>query len=497
MDQNRKPGVPPTKDISDLKARLGLKRPDGSPAGAPAPGGMPQAAARPAPGQPFPQPGRAPGAPAPAAPAPRAPTPAAPQPAGMNPYANMRAPQGGFDLRSIDDGAPVQNVGSSKSKTVLIASVIVGAAAFALGGGLGIASVGRANMNTANHAAKAVKGELDNMQKKLGEIGLAVARSQQRLGAAKKDPLSYDPQLVNDLKAIKLDPRPNTATIFRVDFFRLPDADVDKLFNYYYDTIALYNEVERHIRRTDNDAESLKAYAEKTAANASKNYGLVFDTGGKIAIGTLVEVGDPTCKGGKSGKDCGADITGFKIRSGSGAPVGRSQRRGQGRQRQRRPHQAKRVHGRGHERLARRGPPGELQTARGQHRHAGPHAERHAERPDRRHRQGRRPPRHLHCVLGVWIRCHQHRNPERVPATSREELRRAEPAYVSRDQGTHADSCELPGDSLGAESRPARAKRRRSGSLSAASSQAALIVCGRGLLLASGGERPRPPPPPP
>ena len=238
----------------------------------------------------------------------------------MNPYANMRAPQGGFDLRSIDDGAPVQNVGSSKSKTVLIASVIVGAAAFALGGGLGIASVGRANMNTANHAAKAVKGELDNMQKKLGEISLAVARSQQRLTAAKKDPLSYDPQLVADLKAIKLDPRPNTATIFRVDFFRLPDADVDKLFNYYYDTIALYNEVERHIRRTDNDADSLKAYAEKTAANASKNYGLVFDTGGKIAIGTLVEVGDPTCKGGKSGKDCGSDITGFKIRSGSGAP---------------------------------------------------------------------------------------------------------------------------------------------------------------------------------
>ena len=37
MDQNRKPGVPPSKDISDLKARLGLKRPDGA---APGPGGL-------------------------------------------------------------------------------------------------------------------------------------------------------------------------------------------------------------------------------------------------------------------------------------------------------------------------------------------------------------------------------------------------------------------------------------------------------------------------
>lgn len=329
MDQNRKPGVPPTKDISDLKARLGLKRPDGGPAGAPVPGGMPPAAGRPAPGapgQPFqaPQSGRVaagPGpGPAPGAPRPAAPAPAAPPPAGMNPYANMRAPQGGFDLRTIDDGVPVQNVGSSKGKTVIIASVIVGAAAFALGGGLGIASVGRANMNTANHAAKAVKGELEGMQKRLGEIGLAVARSQQRMQTSKKDPLAFDPQLITELKAIKLDPRPTTATIFRVDFFRLPDADVDKLFNYYYDTIALYGEIEKHIRRTDNDLESLKSYAEKSAANASKNYGVVFDTGGKIAIGTLVEVGDPTCKGGKSGKDCGADITGFKIRSGSGAP---------------------------------------------------------------------------------------------------------------------------------------------------------------------------------
>ena len=238
----------------------------------------------------------------------------------MNPYANMRAPQGGFDLRTIDDGAPVQNVGSSKSKTVLIASVIVGAAAFALGGGLGIASVGRANMNTANHAAKAVKGELETMQKKLGDIGMAVARSQQRLAAAKKDTLSYDPQFVADLKAIKLDPRPNTATIFRVDFFRLPDADVDKLFNYYYDTIALYNEVERHVRRTENDTESLKAYAEKTAGTTNKNYGVVFDnSSGKIIVGNLVEVGDQVCKNG--GKDCGAaDLVGFKIRSGSGAP---------------------------------------------------------------------------------------------------------------------------------------------------------------------------------
>ena len=198
-------------------------------------------------------------------PAPGTPVLGAPPPAGMNPYANMKAPQGGFDLRSIDDGAPVQNVRSGRGKAVLIASVVVGIGGFALGAGMGIASVGRANMNTANHAAKAVKTELENMQKTLSQIGTAVARSQQRLAAAKKEPVAYDPQFVADLKSLKLEPRPNTATIFRVDFYRLPDADVDKLFNYYYDTIALYNEVERHVRRSENDADALKSYAEKSA----------------------------------------------------------------------------------------------------------------------------------------------------------------------------------------------------------------------------------------
>jgi len=320
VDQNRKPGVPPTKDISDLKARLGLKRPDGA---APAPGG-PAAAGRPQPGG-FqqPQPGRAP-APAPA-PLPGRPTAPAPQqaqpPAGMNPYAKMKAPTGGFDLRSADDGMPAANVRSSKGKAVLFASVLVGAGAFVLGGWSGVISVGRSNFNTANSAARSVKAELEGMNKTLEEIGKTLAASQVRLTRDHKDPVAYDAQLVADMEKIKLDPRPNTAKIFRVDYFRLPDADVDKLFNYYYDSIALYTEVERHIKRSRADAETLKSFADKqAAAGAEKHYGVVFDNSqGKLIVSNLVEIGDPVCKGG--GKDCSAaDMTGFKIRSNTGAP---------------------------------------------------------------------------------------------------------------------------------------------------------------------------------
>jgi len=313
VDQNRKPGAPPAKDISDLKARLGLKRPEAAQAPAPGPG---PAAARPMGGLPagFPQaPGRAqmPGA-APAA----APMQA---PAVHDPYAGMKPQQGHFDLRTIDDGAPVENVRSGRGKAAIVTAIIVGCAAFALGAGLGMAGVGRANMNTANHAAKTVKAELDEMQKTLTQVGSAVAFSQQRLAKEHQDVLSYDPQLIGDLEKVKLDPRPDTSKIFRVDYYRLDDVVVDRLFNYYYDTIALYNEVERHIKKTHADAESLKAYLAKSGAATAKNYGLVFDTSSKIIVGNLVEIGDQVCKGG--GKDCAAnDLTGFQVRVNTGAP---------------------------------------------------------------------------------------------------------------------------------------------------------------------------------
>ncbi|HET6147363.1 MAG TPA: hypothetical protein VFH68_07495 [Polyangia bacterium] len=232
----------------------------------------------------------------------------------------MRPAAGVFDLRSIDDGQPAANVRSGRGKAALFASLIVGIAGFALGAGMGMATVGRANMNTANHAAKTVKAELDNMQKTLTQIGTAVAMSQQRMAKDKKDPLNYDPGLIADLEKIKLDPRPDTSKIFRVDYFRLEDVVVDRLFNYYYDSIALYAETERHIKKTKADQESLAGFASKQlAAGEARNYGVVFDTSSKIIVGNLVEVGEQVCKNGS--KDCAAnDLEGFKVRSNTGAP---------------------------------------------------------------------------------------------------------------------------------------------------------------------------------
>jgi hypothetical protein len=232
----------------------------------------------------------------------------------------MKPQAGVFDLRTIDDGQPAANVRSGRGKAALFASLVVGIAGFALGAGMGMATVGRANMNTANHAAKTVKVELESMQKTLSQITTAVILSQQRMTKEKHDALAYDPALTADLEKIKLDPRPDTAKIFRVDYFRLDDVVVDRLFNYYYDSIALYGETERHLKKTHADQESLAAFVTKqAAAGGDKNYGVVFDTSSKIIVGNLVEVGEQVCKGGA--KDCAAaDLEGFKVRINTGAP---------------------------------------------------------------------------------------------------------------------------------------------------------------------------------
>lgn len=328
MEQPKKPGA--TRDIADLKARLGLaKNPAGPPGAAPMPGGAPMAgapmgghpgfpgAAQPMPGAPVPgAPPRGP-APGPAAPPMAAPS-AAPSPA-HDPFAAMRPPAGkSFDLRPIDDGMPAESVRSRGGKAGLVIGLILLVVGGGVGYGFGAAAVGRRAYNAANAAAKKVKSEVDEMQKTVTQIATAVTMSQQRLQAEKKDPFSYDAKLIEDLEKVKLDPRPDTTRIFRTDYFRLEDLAVDRLMNYYYDTIALYAEVERHIKRSVADKESLGAFAARSAEKGQANYGVVFDSRGKLAIGSLVEMGQPVCKSG--GHECPADqIERFQIRAAPGS----------------------------------------------------------------------------------------------------------------------------------------------------------------------------------
>jgi hypothetical protein len=216
----------------------------------------------------------------------------------------------------VDDGAPIQNVRSRGGKAGLVIGLILLAVGGFVGYGFGAAAVGRRAYNATNAGARKLKTEIQDIQKTVTQIGTAVAYSQQRMA---KDPSAYDPKLIEDLEKVKLDPRPDTARIFKIDYNRLEDLAVDRLMNWYYDTINLFGDVERHIKRTKADKESLETSAQR-AGNKDKNYGLVFDQRGKLVIGSLVEIGAPVCKGG--GNECtNADqMEGFQIRVNTGNP---------------------------------------------------------------------------------------------------------------------------------------------------------------------------------
>jgi hypothetical protein len=243
---------------------------------------------------------------------------AAPAPQAPDPYASLRPPAGRqFDLRPVDDGIPVATVRRGAFRGALIFGLIMAIFGGALGIGFGIGMSGRRAYNETNRAAKKVRVEIEEMHKTVTQIAAAVAFSSQRLQAEKKDRLSYDAKFIEDLEKIKLDPRPDTSRIFTVDYFRMPNIAVDNLMSYYYDTIALYGEVEKHVKKSRADKESLEAFA---VANqkAQANYGVVFAGGGKMVVANLVEMGQPVCRDG--GNECPVDqLDGFKIRSNAGA----------------------------------------------------------------------------------------------------------------------------------------------------------------------------------
>jgi hypothetical protein len=240
----------------------------------------------------------------------------------------MRPPEGKhFDLQSIDDGRPAINVQQKAGFGGRIIMILAIAVFAAVGFGFGASAVGRRMFNQANFGAKRVKAELEDMQKLVTQIGQMVAMSQQRLAAAKKDALTYDTKLISDFETLKLDPRPDTSRIFKVNYYLLEDLAVDRLMNYYYDTIILFSEVERHIKRTKADKATLESFAAKSAEKqqgeggaADVNYGVVFSSRGKLAIANLVEMGKPACKAPDNCPSDANPIEGFEIRSNTGAP---------------------------------------------------------------------------------------------------------------------------------------------------------------------------------
>jgi hypothetical protein len=314
-----------SRDISDLKARLGLKKGAAQPVpnttpqagvpvgGAPAPTpAAPQAAGQPQ--RPLPAP---PGFAAPQAPAPAAPPPPDPR---RDPFAAAAPPPqaayyGYAPLPGTDDGTAAAPIDKPKPWGRIITFMLVGAVA--LGGGYicGRSCAGRENYNMTITQAGDINTEVEKMAKKLTVINDRINQSKD---AAAGNP---DVQLASDLGTLDLTD-PDTQKIFHTNYFFLDDLAIDRLFTYYNDNIRLFRLIKDNAKKTEQDADAINNFVKNGGARgADKRYGIIMDMSGAVPLAHFVELGTLVCP--KEGQtDCAGDVAKFKYRMDAGGAWG-------------------------------------------------------------------------------------------------------------------------------------------------------------------------------
>src|SRR5262249_8666600 len=99
--------------------------------------------------------------------------------------------------------------------------------------------------------------------------------------------------------------------IFHTNFARLESITIDELFNYYNDTISLYEQIRRQVSASEKEKELLEAFA-KEARTQEVNYGIAVEPG-RLPQGKLVQILDKVCKNGKNDCQNVSELDGFLV----------------------------------------------------------------------------------------------------------------------------------------------------------------------------------------
>jgi hypothetical protein len=304
---------PGSRDIMDLKARLGLKPTAAPAAAAQAPASLQQA--RPVAQAAVPPP---PGfvAPRPAAPAP---PDLARDPFAVQVAAPVVQPKVDFVVPDAwDTSRPAARVHQRNLTKPLVIFGCVALVPLVVGYSCGRINAGRADVNLTIAHAQKIRDEVNQISKTNEKLEQAFDASMQR---AAKQPVP-DMQLLEDIKALNLQV-PVTDNLFRTNYFHMKDLAIERLFAYYYTTIQLCERTSAHVRRTEADKELIAKYAKQDRTNreaGDTTFGVVIDPSGPIPVGKLVMVGQVVCK--KEFKDeCAkpSQWDGFEVKADQGS----------------------------------------------------------------------------------------------------------------------------------------------------------------------------------
>jgi hypothetical protein len=326
LDENKKPGP---RDISDLKARLGLKKTAAMPAAAPSttpPHGQPITQAPPPSGYGAPAPQQPSGPPPPFGrreePPPPA-QPAAPADPRRDPFsaqqqqaaANLAAFYGlGQSLPGSGDAVGGEPISKPKPWGRIGVVAVLALVPFVVGTVWGGIQRDRGEYNTTTQQAGQIREEVEKMSKSLTTI---VDTLNSTPSGRKGD---VDIELSAKLGGLDLK-KPDTVRIFHTNYNSLEPVIVERLMQYYDGTIKLYDEIATHAKKVENDKDALVRMA-AAGAKSDKNYGVIVEPQGGLMLAKFVEVGTPVCQ--QEGKtDCNAtELKGFQYRLDSGSGWG-------------------------------------------------------------------------------------------------------------------------------------------------------------------------------
>ena len=283
-----------SRDISDLKARLGLKKGAGSQPGAPAPTSgvsetrsvaAPRAIPAP-PGFPVAQPDPV-SLPEPVEPAadPRRDPFAAAAPSPQAAYYGY-----GMPLPGSDDGVPAQPLDKPMVWGKIAGYAGVALVAIFAGYFSGRSCDARSTYNRTISDSSIISDEVEKIGKNIGRINETVAHSPSAMKAS-PDP---DPKLSEELGGLNLKD-PDTKVVFHTNYFRMEDLAVDRLMTYYNETLRLFQLIREDSKKTAGDRDAIEKFEKDAAAKSERNYGVVFDMSGPIPVANMVEMGSIVC----------------------------------------------------------------------------------------------------------------------------------------------------------------------------------------------------------
>jgi hypothetical protein len=308
------------KDISDLKARLGLKSGAGAAPGAPgAPGGAvppPVAPSGVSAGSvlpPPPKPGGIPGLTGPGSVLPPPPFGQQPAPAGpdysRDPFAMVAPSQGPREVRLVIDEKPVSDAEIGRGRGLgRVLAVVAALAALGLGYAMGSTMLERVIRNRSINDGREIKTVVEGSAKALAS---AQARVQQAVALANTKKQA-DFETAQYLRALK---KPIDANAFsRRNYIGFAAGTVDNLFDYYNGMNRLWDLFAVHAARTLADRADLTKAPELATALATTDYGIVLNMTDGLFLGNIVILGDP--------KMDGENLAGYQVRDRMGrAPV--------------------------------------------------------------------------------------------------------------------------------------------------------------------------------